>query len=180
MCAEIKPRFLRTKGTLIKATAPLERISIDFKGPLPCNTNNRYILTIIDEYSRFPFAFPCLDLSSETVKKKLIELFSVFGIPNYVHSDRGTAFVSSDLKDFWHGMGVATSYTTPYNPQGNGQTEGYNGIIWKTVQLSLKTLDLPISHWETVLAQALHSIRSLLCTATGCTPHECLLIRAEL
>ena len=29
-----------------------------------------------------------------------------------------------------------------------------------------------ISEWETVLPDALHSIRSLLCTATNCTPHE--------
>lgn len=65
-CAEINPRFLKTKGTLIKATAPFERISIDFKGPLPLDTGNRYMLTIIDEFSRYPFAFPYL--SSDTVK----------------------------------------------------------------------------------------------------------------
>ena len=34
-CARIKPRFYRSKGTLIKATQPFERINIDFKGPLP-------------------------------------------------------------------------------------------------------------------------------------------------
>ena len=38
--------------------------------------------------------------------------------------------------------------------------------------LSLKSNNLPISHWENVLPQALHSIRSLLCTATNSTPHE--------
>ena len=31
---------------------------------------------------------------------------------------------------------------------------------------------LPIERWETVLLDALHSIRSLLCTATNATPHE--------
>ena len=32
----------------------------DFKGPLPesATSTNRYIMTIIDEFSRFPFAFP--------------------------------------------------------------------------------------------------------------------------
>ena len=36
----------------------------------------------------------------------------------------------------------------------------------------LKSRDLPVSKWETVVPDALHSVRSLLCTATNCTPHE--------
>ena len=38
--------------------------------------------------------------------------------------------------------------------------------------LALKSLNLPSSQWETVLDRSLHSIRSLLCTATNQTPHE--------
>lgn len=34
-CAEVKPRFINQIGTLVKATRPFERLSIDFKGPLP-------------------------------------------------------------------------------------------------------------------------------------------------
>ena len=68
--------------------------------------------------------------------------------------------------------GISTSRTTPFNPQGNGQVERYNGIIWKYVNLALRTRNLPITHWEAVLSDALHSIRSLLCTATNATPHE--------
>ena len=60
VCAELKPRFYRlTQQTLIKATKPFERISIEFKGALPSSTSNKYILMVIDEYSRFPFAFSC-------------------------------------------------------------------------------------------------------------------------
>ena len=38
--------------------------------------------------------------------------------------------------------------------------------------MSLMSRSLPISKWQTVLPVALHSIRSLLCTATNETPHE--------
>ncbi|KAL1446069.1 hypothetical protein WDU94_006611, partial [Cyamophila willieti] len=172
VCAELKPRFYSNQGHLIKATSPFERLSIDFKGPLPTTSRNRYILTIIDEYSRFPFAFPCSDVSSITVIKHLTNLFLLFGNPGYIHSDRGTAFMSAEVKSFLTERGVATSRTTPYNPQGNGQCERYNGIIWKTVMLSLKSHNLRTEHWEKVLDTSLHSIRSLLCTATNATPHE--------
>ena len=171
-CLKLKPQYHKSNGTLIKATQPFERINRDFKGPLPSTSNNRYILTIVDEFSRFPFAFPTSDMSTPTVIKCLIQLFSFFGMPGYVHSDRGRSLISEELKTFLNSRGVATSRTSAYNPQGNGQVERYNGIIWKTVSLALESRGLSQSNWEHVLPDALHSIRSLLCTATNSTPHE--------
>ena len=172
-CAELKPKFCTSfNGQLVKATQPFERISIDFKGPLPSHTRNKYLLTIIDEYSRFPFAFPCADTSSSTVIHCLIQLFSIFGMPAYIHSDRGSAFMSAEIKKFLFDKGVATSHTTAYNPQCNGQVERLNATLWKTICLALKSRNLPATHWESVLHEALHCIRSLLCTSINCTPHE--------
>ena len=69
-------------------------------------------------------------------------------MPAYIHSDRGSSFMSTELVQFLHEKGIATSRTTPYNPQGNGQVERFNGIIWKTVTLALKTQKLPTTCWE--------------------------------
>ena len=157
---------------VIRATKPFERISLDFKGPLPTSTKNKYMLTVVDEYSRFPFAFPTPDISTRTVIDNLCQLFSIFGLPGYIHSDRGLSFMSSELKTYLTGKGVATSRTTPYNPECNGQVERYNGIIWKSVQLAAATRGTDIQNWEALLPDALHSIRSLLCTSTNETPHE--------
>jgi transposase InsO family protein len=167
-----KPRFCRREGALIKATAPFERLSMDFKGPLPSDTRYKYLLTVIDEYSRYPFAIPCVDLSTKTVIGVLSQIFSMFGYPAYIHTDRGTSFISKELEQYLHSKGIATSRTTPYNPCGNAQIERYNGIIWKTVSLALHSKSLPISQWGKFLPEALQSIRSLLCTSTNATPHE--------
>ena len=173
ICNEIKPNFYKPPNQkLIKATKPFERLSIDFKGPLPSVSHNKYLLTITDEFSRFPFAFACSDLSSATVVKCFCQLFTIFGMPDFVHSDRGTSFMSNELKSFLHSKGIATSRTTPYNPRCNGQVEKLNGTLWKAIQLCVKSRKLEITQWEHVLPDALHSIRSLLCTATNCTPHE--------
>ena len=80
--------------------------------------------------------------------------------------------MSAEIKNFLFTKGVATSHTTAYNPQGNGQVERLNGTLWKTISLALKTRGLPTTHWEIVLHDALHCIRSLLCTSINCTPHE--------
>ena len=131
VCAEIKPRFYRPNKThLVKSTQPFEKLSIDFKGPLPSVSKNKYLLTIIDEYSRFPYAFACADMTASSVIKCLVQLFSIFGMPQYIHSDRGPQFMSQELRTFLHDKGIATSRSTPYNPRGNGQVERLNGTIW--------------------------------------------------
>ena len=82
ICAEIKPQFYRGgNNTLIKATHPMERLSIDFKGPLLSSSNNKYLFIVIDEYSRFPFAFPCKEMTSSVVINCLDKLFTLCGTP---------------------------------------------------------------------------------------------------
>ena len=175
-CCKIKPRFYQDQSDkhLIKATAAFERLNVDYKGPLPDSeiSENKYILNIVDEYSRFPFAFACSDMKWTTVKSCFLQLFAIFGTPNYVHSDRGSSFLCQDLKDFLHSHQIATSNSSPYNPRGNGQVERYNGVLWKAISVQLEERGLSENHWEKFLPDALHSIRSLLCTATNCTPHE--------
>ena len=45
VCAEVKPSFHRPENAhLVKATQPLERLNIDFKGPLP-STDKKYLFS---------------------------------------------------------------------------------------------------------------------------------------
>lgn len=172
-CRRLKPQYIRPpEGTLVQAMKPFDRLSIDFKGPLPSSSHNRYLLIMVDEYSRFPFAYPCQDLSADTVIKCLTSVFTLFGTPSYVHSDRGTSFMSSAVKSFLLRHGVSSSRSTPYHPIGNAQCERYVGIVWRTVLLALDSRSLSSRDWEIVLPDALHSIRSLLCTSTNMTPHD--------
>ena len=134
-----------------QATQPFGRLNIHFKGPLPSNNKNVYFLNVIDEYSRFPFVFPCPDMTAGTVMKCLTLLFTVFGMPAYVHSDRGPSLVSQELHAFLAGKGVAVSHTTAYNPAGNGQVEKYNGTVWKAITMACKTKNLHIKHLELTL-----------------------------
>ena len=163
ICNECKSRFHKPEPAhIIKATQPFERLNLDFKGPLPSVANNKYMLTVIDEFSRFPFAIPCSYVETKTAITKLCDLFSIFGMPAYIHSDRGPSFMSTDLKNFLHSRGIATRRATPYNPEGNGQCECYNGTIGKTITLALKNHKQPTTHWEAAIPDALHSIRRLI------------------
>ena len=60
----------------------------------------------------------------------------------YILSDRGPSLISTQLKLYLNARGVNTSRTSVYNPKGNGQVEQYNGIIWKTIDLALKSSNI--------------------------------------
>jgi len=77
-----------------------------------------------------------------------------------------------DPKDYLIARGVATSQSTPCHPTGNSQCERTNQTIWKTVKLLLKSRGLVEGDWESVLPEASHAVRALLCTATNRMPHE--------
>ena len=130
------------------------------------------VLTVIDEYSRFLFAFSTKHRSSNTVINCLKSLFTLFGPPATIHSDSGPEFFSMEFSAFLSHWGIQHSRTTAYHSAGNDQTERYNGTIWKTVQSILADRQLPDVAWPTILSEALHCIRSLINTTTGETPHE--------
>ena len=110
---------------------------------------------LLDEFSRFPFASPCSSVDAKTVISYLNGLFALFGMPAYIHSGRGTAFMSHALTSYVHSHGVACSKTSVYNAHGNGQCERYNGIIWSAVRLALTSRKLAVMQWECVLFSAL-------------------------
>lgn len=96
---ELKPRFNKPQDMhLIKVTTPFERLDLDFKGPLPSQVKNKYILTITDAYSRFPFVYACSDLTENAVIETFLVIFSLFGTPSYIHLDRGTTFILDEMK----------------------------------------------------------------------------------
>jgi len=74
----------------------MERLSIHFKGPL-----TKYVFTVIDEYSRFPFRFPCRDMESQIVIPVCHNClrYSAIGVTLGLHrfriSDRGASFMSN-------------------------------------------------------------------------------------
>ena len=130
VCQEINPQFFKPENqTLIEATRSFQRINVDFKGPIPTATPNKFILTAVDKFSRYPFAFDCSDKTSTTVISCLSQIFSRFGQPYRIHSDRRSNFLSYEVISYFNSKDVTSSKTSPYNPRGKGPTETYNGVI---------------------------------------------------
>ena len=94
---------------------------------------NKCLLTIIDEFSHFPFAFPCRDMTSKNhhIIRCLSQLFSIFGMPDMIHTNRAAYFLAEEIKRFLFEKGIATSKTSRYHLEGNGQVEKLYGRWFK-------------------------------------------------
>ena len=141
ICAQLKPRFSKlSKGTLIKTQKPFERLSLDIKGPVNSSQRGfRFILVVVDEYSRFVWGYPLKDISTDSVIERLESLFAYFGYPLTIHTDNGSNFVSAKMKSYFY-----ATHSSIYHPQGNGRV----GTIWKSVPLHQKDDKSEIGGWN--------------------------------
>nr|GFB80024.1 reverse transcriptase domain-containing protein [Tanacetum cinerariifolium] len=91
---------------------------IDFMGLFPSSKGNKYILVAVDYLLKWVEA-PTND--ARVVVKILKSLFSRFGTPKAIISDRGTHFCNDQFSRVMSKYGVAHRLSTAYHPQTSGQ-----------------------------------------------------------
>ena len=109
-----------------KFTEPTERfdhVHIDIVGPLPYTDGFRYLLTCIDQFTRWPEAIPILDIRAETVADVFFSgWIARFGTPATITTDWGAQFESKLWDGLCNQFGIVRNRTTSYHPQSNGRS----------------------------------------------------------
>lgn len=103
---------------------------------------NRYILTIVDVFSRFAYALACPDKSEETILKKFKQILKKIPKITRLQSDNGAEFVNKNFKTFLQTKNIQQILTVPGKPQSNGIIERFNGTLKSLIQKDITaTLD---------------------------------------
>ena len=105
-------------------TDRFDSINIDIVGPLMVSKGHRYLLTIVDRYTRWAEAIPLPTIDADVVANNLLlHWIARFGVPRTITSDRGSQFTSALWNQMSHTLGIHLITTPAYHPQSNGLVE---------------------------------------------------------
>lgn len=152
------------------AGVPLERVHIDFMGPLPETLKgNTNILVMVDQFTKWVEIIPLPSQTAEETARALVDqVFTRIGCPLTIHSDQGRNFESSLFKSICEAFHIHKTRTTPYRPCANGQVERFNRTVMDAVRCFVSDSQ---TDWDNYLPQLAGAIRSSVNRMTGLTPN---------
>ena len=99
---------------------------VGYIGSLPPRKEQLFILTGIDPYSGYGFAFP------DQLKPPSVDIAHLIyrhDIPCSIPSDQRTHFTAKEVRQWAHDHGIHWSYHGPYYPEAASLTERWNGLL---------------------------------------------------
>ncbi|GJQ92598.1 reverse transcriptase domain-containing protein [Tanacetum coccineum] len=158
----------------INETFPLETLNAvishpNFMGPFPSSRGNKYILVAVDYLSKWVKAKALPTNDARVVVKFLKSLFSRFGAPRAIISDRGTHFCNDKFDRVMSKYGVTHRLSTAYHPQTSGQVEVTNRGLKRILERTVRETG---ASWSDKLDDALWAFRTAYKTPIGCTPYK--------
>ena len=148
---------------------PWEKVAIDIKGPLEGGPS-KYLLVIVDYYSKWPEVIPITKISSESIIKSLRQVFVRFGLPKEIVSDNGTQLVSEEFEKFLERLSINHRKVALYATRQNGLVERFNRVIAEKLAEAKK---FKWNKQETI-DEMLFQYRGTPHSITGISPYEAM------
>lgn len=156
-----------------------EFIHMDIYGPMPqaSRQGSRYMLIIVDDYSRMKFVYFIKTKSAVTDCLRTFiggEIEPLDLRVKYVRLDGPKEFCESiEFSDFCTSKGIQRQFSAPYTPQQNGVAERAWRVITEKGQTMRIGAGLPSGHWEDANATACYlTNRTINKHNTSQTPFE--------
>jgi len=158
----------------ITANMPFQILGIDITGPFnPTKHGYRYILGVIDYFSKYVSLIPVRNIEAENIAKELwIHWISKFGVPERIHSDCGSNFQSNFFREYCKLLGINKTFTSPYYPQSDGLTER----LFRTAKSMIAAVmeERKTRDWSEVIPTVEFGLRTTGQKSTGFSPYEIL------
>ena len=150
---------------------PFKLVAFDLVGPIPKSVSGyRYILTMMDMFSKYPEAIALKRVDNESVLEAMLEVFSRHGIPETILTDQGSVFMSRLTKLVCHTLGIEQIRTSPYHPQSDGALEQWHASL----KGMLKRSEADLKYWDRHLRYLLFAYRDTPHCITGFSPFSLL------
>ena len=172
ICQKQSRRRPHYDTTLFTASSdhPMQRINIDTIGPFPEDQfGYKYILTIIDTFSRWTSVYPTKTTNAQEAAIALLQHVAIFGTPAQILTDNGSQFMNELFKHLFALLGTKGIKTIPYSKEENSIVERAN----KEIQRHLEALCYDRDHsqsWSLYLPIVQRILNASVHSATGQKP----------
>ena len=118
------------------------RLHIDILCSFPKTKQGfQYVLLVVDSFSKWIEAFPLRTQEAKEIADILYnEIFTRYGAPRTIVSDRGRNFMSKLVNAICELFEVKWLHTSSYHPQTNATVERANGTLAQTLRAYIDEL----------------------------------------
>lgn len=134
---------------------PLDEWGIDVIGPihLPSSRGHRFILPIIDYFSKWEEAVSLIEVKTANLIDFMhLNIIYRFGIPQKIIHDNGPQFRDHRFQKFCDKNRICSYVSTTYNPVAKGLAEAFNKTTCKILK---KMVAKNKREWRDKLSKAL-------------------------
>lgn len=172
-CQRSKASNSARLGTMRIRPANLSAFSllyIDIVGPMvrsKCG-NYKYILTVMDDATRYVIAKPLRNATAKEVVKVLQQDVSlIYGFPEVVVSDNASIFLSQVYDEFLEEIGAKKHLVPLYSPSRNAVER-----VHKSLKASLRALCTSHDQWAELLPYVIQSLNNTVHSTLNVAPTQ--------
>lgn len=110
---------------------PFDTIIVDTVGPLPITEqNNKYLLTIMCDHSKFLICVPMQNKEARTVAKAIAKnVVLTYGLFKNIRTDQGTEYRNELITEIMQLLGAKHDISTPYHHESVGTIERNHRVL---------------------------------------------------
>ena len=151
---------------------PEDAMQIDLLPNLPPSGGYENVLTAIDVFSRYLFAYPLTDASAVNVAKVLIDIKTKHSyIPTTLITDKDTAFTSTIIAEITQILGITLKCATTKHPQTIGKLDRTRASLKTNLKMACGEYR---RQWPTYLPLAVLNHDTSYHASIGCEPTRVL------
>jgi len=150
---------------------PWQSIAIDFLGPLTTSNGEKNVMVIVDRFSTSVVlvSLPAKYTAASVAEHLIRNVYTRYGLPRDIVSDRDTRFVSHYWRAMHDHFGIELYQTTAFHQQSNGTAEK---AVKTTAQILRTYSNARQNNWTDNLWRAEYAMNNAPTEWNGKTPLE--------
>ena len=145
-------------------------MQIDLLPNLPTSGGFQTVMTAIDVFSRYLFAYPLIEATASNVAKVLIDIMTKHSyLPTTLITDKGSAFTSTIIAEITQILGITLKCATTKHPQTIGKLERTHASLKTNLKMASGEYR---RQWHKYLPLAVLNYNTTYHSSIGCEPSK--------